>query len=298
MIVHVLKEFGLECFFICFSFHRGDTFRTVLTRVGELRSILPCGIPVLALTATATKTLRKSVMSTIGMRCPRVVAINPCKSNIVYTVSTFTTIEDTFKPVLDRLCVERHNLPRILIYTRSFSLCADIYIFFKKKLGVKFTEPEGASDLARFRLVDMFLSVTDSEHKDTILQLFTQESQLRIVIATVAFGMGVDCRDIRQVIHVGLPDDTESYVHETGRAGRDGEPSIAALLRTKQGSHASKEMKEYSSTSDKCRRDILFGDMDDYSHVDMGTKCLCCDVCLKFCECGSCTHNHARFIAK
>ena len=83
MIVHVLKEFGLECFFICFSFHRGDTFRTVLTCVGELRSIIPCGIPVLALTATATKTLQKSVMSTIGMRCPRVVAINPCKSNIV-----------------------------------------------------------------------------------------------------------------------------------------------------------------------------------------------------------------------
>ena len=58
-----------------------------------------------------------------------------------------------------------------------------------------------------------------------------------VVISTVAFGMGVDCADVRQIVHVGMPDDTESYIQETGRAGRDDKPSLAILLNAKGRSH-------------------------------------------------------------
>ena len=69
--------------------------------------------------------------------------------------------------------------------------------------------------------MDMFTSLTENIHKQRILTLFTNERNLRVVIATVAVGMGVDCSNVRQIIHIGLPDDVCNYIQETGQAGRD-----------------------------------------------------------------------------
>ena len=282
---------------LAFCLFRGQTFRTVLDRIGEVRSILPDGLNIMALTATATKTLRYSVSRTIGMHNPFVIAIAPCKKNIMYSVQTFESVEITFKPVVDRLKGERISMPRMIIYGRSFGVCADVYLFFKSQLGEDITEPIDAPDLAKFRLVDVFTSVTDQHQKDGIINAFTRNSQLRIIIATVAFGMGIDCPDVRQIVHIGPPDDAESYIQETGRAGRDGQPSLAILLRTKQRwQHAEDSIKEYEANDDYCRRDLLFRDMDEYHHLDMGSKCLCCDICLQSCTCGSCSKNHKSFV--
>ena len=68
-----------------------------------------------------------------------------------------------------------------------------IYLFFKDYLGAAFTNPDDTPDLPEFRLVDMFTSVTDPAHKSEIIRLF---GNLRIVVATMAFGMGVDCPNI------------------------------------------------------------------------------------------------------
>ncbi len=86
-------------------------------------------------------------------------------------------------------------------------MCA---VFLKCHLGTAFTNPEDAPDVPEFRLVEMFISVTDSDHKSQILRLFKIDANVRIVVATVAFGMGVDCPDVRQIIHVGLCDDISS----------------------------------------------------------------------------------------
>ena len=71
----------------------------------------------------------------------------------------------------------------------------------------EFTELKNAPGIGEFRLVNMFLRITEPDHKEKMIQYFTRDSQLRIIIATVAFGMGIDCHDIRQVVHIGLPDD-------------------------------------------------------------------------------------------
>ena len=60
----------------------------------------------------------------------------------------------------------------------------------------------------------MFTSVTDEDIKVTIISKFTRESNLRIVVATMAFGMGLDCPDVRQVIHVGIPETKETYIQK------------------------------------------------------------------------------------
>ena len=65
-----------------------------------------------------------------------------------------------------------------------------------------------------------------------------------MVIATIAFGMGIDCPDVRQIAHVGMPDDTESYIQETGRARRDGNLGLATLLKATTHHSVDKNMKD------------------------------------------------------
>ena len=147
-----------------------------------MKSLLPPGVNVLAMTATATRTIRLSVSRTLGLNKPFVIARSPCKRNLLYSVGTFSS-------------------------GRSFSVCADVYLFIRDQLGSGFTEPHDAPDIPKFRLCDMFTSVTDPRHKTQIIDLFTRESNLRVVIGTIAFGMGIDCPDVRQIVHIGLPDD-------------------------------------------------------------------------------------------
>ena len=78
-----------------------------------------------------------------------------------------------------------------------------LYLYFKARLGSESTEPIGVVDIARFRLVDMFTACTISSVKESILRMFCEDSVLRIVVATVAFGMGLDCPNVRHIVHWG-----------------------------------------------------------------------------------------------
>ena len=120
----------------------------------------------------------------------------------------------------------------IIIFCRTYDEVTSVYYSFKQQLGKGFTEPPAVPDLIQFRLVDTYTQCTHQTVKDKILALLTSPLSLRVVITTIAFGMGVDCPDVRKVIHWGVPDDAEMYVQETERAGRDGLPSCALLCIT------------------------------------------------------------------
>ena len=175
-------------------------------------------------------------------------------------------------------------------------MCANVYIYLSQSLGCELTEPIDAPDIPEYRLIDMFTSVTDSDHKELIISLFTKPSQLRVVVATAAFGLGIDCPDVRQIIHVGMPEDVESYVQETGRAGRDGKHALATLLKARSYHTCERSIKDYTMNDSQCRRDALFESMENYQHCHSGSNCLCCDVCALVCECGSCSLKLSSFV--
>lgn len=106
-------------------------FRRVLLRVGEIRSLLPSEVSMLALTATATITLRKHVISILGMRNPYIVSLSPCKENITYNVINFKSIIETFTPLLKSLLLYRTNAPRVIIFCQKIGQCS-IYMNFSR----------------------------------------------------------------------------------------------------------------------------------------------------------------------
>ena len=122
-----------------------------------------------------------------------------------------------------------------------------IYLFFKSRLRQQFTHPIGAPDQSRHCLVDMFTSCTHPDVKNEITKYFNNISaKLRVLIATIAFSMGLDCPDVHHVIHWGSSTDVEMYLQETGQAGRNGNKAIAILHNISSQYHVDDLMSQYT----------------------------------------------------
>lgn len=271
--------------------YRGESFREAFLRIGEVRCVMASDVHVMALTATATHTLRKEVERLLGMIEPLTIILSPDKPNISFSsVQIKGDYSKIFNNVVKELRIKRTLLPRILIYCKNKSDCATLYTLFQMSMGEDFMEPPGTSEkIVENRLVDMFFTGTDIDVKNRIVKNFTKPSPLRVVISTVAFGMGIDTPDVRLVIHLGAPSDVESYVQQVGRAGRDGLHSYAVLLYTaKLLVNSSVSMINYARNTDVCRRDMLFSDFDMFQHSEQNIGCNCCDICLCNCTCGHC----------
>ena len=272
--------------------YRGDDFQQIFKQLGELRAIVPASINMMALTATAMKSSRTEICHILGMNDPVVIEVSPDKPNVYLACDEFKSIMETFGPIAEQLKVERTDMGRVIIFCKKIILCSHIYSFFQYILRADFTEPPNKSiAVPEYRLVDMFTSGTHPEVKEIILKSFkSRTAPLRIVIATIAFGLGIDCADVRQVIHLGPLTDIEDYVQHIGRAGRDNKPSVALMLYgTNLMRNTTKNLITYCKRNDFCRRDFLFADFECYKPGTV-KGCHCCDVCTKSCVCSKCTH--------
>ena len=230
-------------------------------------------VNVMALTATATIKLCKKVASITDQA---VISISPDKPNILYVVKESVSIKESFSSLKTGVAEKGLGFPKMIIYCRHIEDCANLYTFLRESLKEKFVSPINVPDLSRFQLVDMYTSCSDPDIKDTIITNFTKSEIPRILIATIAFGMGMDCPNVRQVVHFGAPYDIESYVQETGRAGRDSLPALALLLTKPTCGKLEKSTAEYIANNKTCRRKQLFENFDNYeTHVIVA----CCDIC-------------------
>ncbi|XP_071961250.1 ATP-dependent DNA helicase RecQ-like [Antedon mediterranea] len=274
-------------------------FREHYARIGELRSILPMSVPMIALTATASKKTRATIINDLHMKVPVLVDLGVNKPNIRYTViktkQGFRDVDALFSifvPIIEELKIKKIEASRTIVFCRRRSHCRDLYEMFMTALGVEAYDATCKHVDDRGRFVAMFQQATDVDVKESVMSSFADPNGvIRVLFSTIAFGMGMDVKGLQTVIHLGPPADLDDYLQETGRAGRDSlKQSFAILLKYSHSTRRTSEsMKEYIS-GNKCRRKTLmsFFECEPCSVV----KHLCCDVCAAVCTC-ECACNGA-----
>ncbi len=188
----------------------GYDFRPSYLKIAELRHVIPYHVPVLALTATATPKVVDDIQEKLGFSQPNVFAMSFERKNLIYVVRHVADKESEIVHILK-------SVPQgsAIVYTRNRQATAEI-----------------ARELLRNGIsADNFHAGLTSAEKDLRQNNWT-EGRTRVMVATNAFGMGIDKSDVRLVIHYNSPDSVEAYFQEAGRAGRDGKPSYAVLLHT------------------------------------------------------------------
>lgn len=186
----------------------GHEFRTDYTRLGELKETLPF-VPVVALTATADSKTRDDISAQLKLNQPKVFISSFDRPNIKYLIADRT---DEMKQ-LDHFIKLHHPEDTGIVYCLSRDKVERVAKALKK-LG--------------YPAVPYHAGLSQDVRKKN-QELFNTEEQI-IVVATIAFGMGIDRPDVRFVAHLDLPKSIESYYQETGRAGRDGKPSSAWMI--------------------------------------------------------------------
>ncbi|MFV8414755.1 DNA helicase RecQ [Methanosarcina mazei] len=234
-------------------------------------------VPVIALTATATERVKKDIVSQLGLNIdpekgPYVASFN--RSNLYYEVRPK---KDTFSEITDYLL--RHRGEAGIIYCQSRNNVETL----TRKLN-----------LAGFRALPYHAGLSDSERSRN-QEMFIRDD-VDIIVATIAFGMGINKSNVRFVIHYDLPRNLESYYQETGRGGRDGSPCecilffsrgdrfkieyfIAQKTNEKEKDISLVQLRQMVAycEGNKCRRQTLM----EYFGEELSTPCGNCDTCLR-----------------
>eukprot|EP00112_Aurelia_sp_Birch-Aquarium-sp1_P020529 Seg5310.3 transcript_id=Seg5310.3/GoldUCD/mRNA.D3Y31 product="ATP-dependent DNA helicase hus2/rqh1" protein_id=Seg5310.3/GoldUCD/D3Y31 len=261
-----------------------DAFRKSYGRISELRSLfVKKRMPFLVLTATATQQVTKAIIKKLELQRLLSFIKSPERTNIRYSlvsVQQNDPVKNLFY-LLEEIRTEGCKAGRTLVFCRSKEHVRKLYRSFDNCLKHLFPEPD-------IKPYEMFMATTEDTIKKHIIDSFGDaEGTVRVLFCTVAFGMGIDCKGLNNIIHYGPPSDVDDYCQETGRAGRSMEASHATLItypRCTGSKNVTKEMKAYCRNRVKCRREMIFVNFPGERQV-VTPMHTCCDICALSCKC-------------
>lgn len=223
----------------------GHDFRPAYLKISDLKKHFQ-KVPFLALTATATPRVKADIITETGLQNPTVFQKSFARDNIAYMV-----IEAEDKLYKIEQILKKNPEPSI-IYVRNRRSCIDISNQLQS-LGFKSTYYHGG---------------LSPKEKDKNMALWMQEDA-QVIVATNAFGMGIDKANVKTVIHIQLPDNIENYYQESGRAGRNGEKAFAVLL-TSPSDALQAENQFLSNLPDKPFINSVFIKLCNYFQIAYG----------------------------
>lgn len=271
----------------------GHDFRPDYLIIKNFISSLKTRPAVGAFTATATPEVKEDIIKNLGLRDPQVFIRGFDRPNLQFFAQKDLKRQQRQE---ETLRIIKHLPGSGIVYTISRKETEEMAGFLSTNGVSSVAYHAGLEKFARTRIQNDFM-----------------ENRFKVIVATIAFGMGVDKADIRFVIHAGMPSTLEGYYQEAGRAGRDGESAYCILLHSKRDfglhnyfiSQSRQEMKEqgknYSEIervanikydrlnkmgqyvdSNQCRRKIILRYFSDPDLGQLPQNCGGCDVCLNF----------------